>query len=214
MKKPIDVITIYHITHIDNLPGIIKAGGLYSQEVFESKPTYLSVGMAEVKRRRASRKVECFPGTMVAEYVPFYFCPRSVMLYILHKGNHPGITYKGGQEPILHLCAPLRQVVTWASRAGRNWCFTNANATAWYTDFYNSVSEVDNIDWQAVESLNFANEDIKEAKQAEFLMHEFFDFSLFTHIGVCSLGIRDRVSEILMNSGYNPSVAVHKDWYF
>jgi hypothetical protein len=105
-------------------------------------------------------------------------------------------------------------VITWASHAGRNWCFTNANATAWYTDFYNSVSEVDKIDWQAVESLNFANEDIKEAKQAEFLMHEFFDFSHFTHIGVCSLGIRDRVSEILKDSGYNPSVAVHKDWYF
>ncbi len=50
-------------------------------------------------------EVKCHPGTKVGEYVPFYFCPRSVMLYILYMGNHPELGYRGGQAPIVHLSA-------------------------------------------------------------------------------------------------------------
>jgi ssDNA thymidine ADP-ribosyltransferase, DarT len=28
----------------------------------------------------------------VGEYVPFYFCPRSITLFLLHKGNHVDLT--------------------------------------------------------------------------------------------------------------------------
>jgi hypothetical protein len=55
------------------------------------------VGMSEIKRRRLEDlEVSCLPGTKVGEYVPFFFCPRSVMLYILHMANHPDITYREG----------------------------------------------------------------------------------------------------------------------
>jgi len=52
--------------------------------------------------------VKCHPGTKVGQYVPFYFCPRSIMLYILHRGNHPDLDYREGQGPILHLQADSR----------------------------------------------------------------------------------------------------------
>jgi len=32
------------------------------------------------------------------------------MLYILWKGNHPEVTYRGGQESIVHLVADVRSV--------------------------------------------------------------------------------------------------------
>ena len=41
------------------------------------------------------------------------FCPRSIMLYILHMGNHPDISYKGGQQPIVHLQADFHKVIDW-----------------------------------------------------------------------------------------------------
>src|ERR1035441_9461886 len=43
------------------------------------------VGMSEIKRRRLEElDVHCHPGTKVGEYVPFYFCFRSIMLFLLY----------------------------------------------------------------------------------------------------------------------------------
>ncbi len=83
---------IYHITHLRNLPEIIQSGCLWS----DAKRLELCldceiVGMSAIKQRRLKEiEVDCNSGTKVGEYVPFYFCPRSIMLYILHMGNHPG----------------------------------------------------------------------------------------------------------------------------
>lgn len=42
--------------------------------------------MSEIKRRRLEEiPVDCCSGRMVGEFVPFYFCPRSVMLFVIHK---------------------------------------------------------------------------------------------------------------------------------
>src|SRR5438094_4220821 len=77
---------IYHITHVDNLPRILEAGVLWS----DAKRLELGidceiVGMSSIKQRRIQElSVSCHPGTKVGHYVPFYFCPRSVMLYILY----------------------------------------------------------------------------------------------------------------------------------
>jgi len=43
----------------------------------------------------------------VGDCVPFYFCPRSVMLYLIYQGNHPDLQYHGGQDLVLHLEADL-----------------------------------------------------------------------------------------------------------
>jgi len=50
------------------------------------------------------------------------------MLFILHKGNHPSLTYKEGQRPILHREADLHEVVAWADAQGIPWAFTDKNA--------------------------------------------------------------------------------------
>ena len=103
---------IYHLTHVRNLPGIIHAGALWS----DAKRIELAidcevVGMSSIKERRLNLPVKCHPRTTVGQYVPFYFCARSIMLYILHMGNHPDLTYHGGQRPIVHLVADLRATV-------------------------------------------------------------------------------------------------------
>ena len=80
---------IYHITHVDNLPAIVQAKGLWSDaKRIELKLDTSVVGMSRIKKRRLEeRTVSCWPDTMVGSYVPFYFCPRSIMLYILYRSN-------------------------------------------------------------------------------------------------------------------------------
>ena len=125
MSKPPSKPKIYHITHVDNLTRIIARGGLLSDaRMLEEGGPDQVIGMSKIKRRRLEEiEVTCHPGTMVGEYVPFYFCPRSVMLYLIYRGNHPELDYRGGQDPIIHLEADLYQVVKWANDKGVRWAF-------------------------------------------------------------------------------------------
>ncbi len=52
--------------------------------------------MSEIKRRRVEElEVDCHPGTKVGDYVPFYFCPRSVMLFVDPPPQPPGLDLSG-----------------------------------------------------------------------------------------------------------------------
>lgn len=104
---------IYHITHVNNLSSIVRAGEIESDaRCIKHGLTNSCIGMTEIKRRRLQElEVRCHPGTMVGQYVPFYFCPRSIMLYILYKSNHPDLNYREGQRPVIHLQADLRATI-------------------------------------------------------------------------------------------------------
>src|SRR5271165_5158765 len=125
MSPPPSRPTIYHITHGANLAGIITDGCLWSDAAMArrggpEKPT----GVSRIKlMRRNEMRLACHPDIHLGEFVPFYFCSRSVMLYLVHTGNHLDLSYKGGQRPILHLEADLHEVVEWADAEGRPWAF-------------------------------------------------------------------------------------------
>ena len=89
---------IFHITHVDNLPGILADGGLLPDAALISRNANVAgIGMSSIKQRRLTLPVVCHPGDYVGDYVPFYFCPRSIMLFLIHCKNHPDLTYRGGQ---------------------------------------------------------------------------------------------------------------------
>jgi len=76
---------IYHITHIGNFDNILSDGVVWSDAKRLKHGIHCEVvGMLEIKRRRLEElEVRCHSGTMVGQYVPFYFCPRSIMLYLV-----------------------------------------------------------------------------------------------------------------------------------
>ena len=37
----------------------------------------------------------------MGDCVPFYSCPRSVVLFVIQRANHQELTYQGGQGPIV-----------------------------------------------------------------------------------------------------------------
>ena len=124
---------IYHITHIKNLPRIINTGCLWSDvKRIELNIDCDRIGMSTIKQRRLALPVNCHPGTTVGQYVPFYFCPRSVMLNIIYYRNNPDLTYRDGQDPIVHLQFDMHAMVSWAeSNNNRQWAFSDRNAGAY-----------------------------------------------------------------------------------
>ncbi|GAB6051133.1 DUF4433 domain-containing protein [Hydrogenophilus islandicus] len=206
---------IYHITHVENLPSIIRAGGLWSDvKMMEQGGPMASIGMNTIKVRRLNLPVKCHPGDRVGDYVPFYFCPRSVMLYVIHCANHPELSYHGGQDPIVHLEADLKDVLDWAESEGRRWAFSLSNAGAVYAEFRNRPEQLDEIDWEAVAATDFRNPAVKEGKQAEFLVHEFFPWRLVRRIGVRSPMTYRRAAQVLAPAQHKPPLEVIPNWYF
>jgi hypothetical protein len=107
---------IYHIVHVDRLPAIISDRCLWCDgEISRRSSGGTAIGMAKIKARRMQKALNSYPDLHVGDCVPFYFCPRSVMLYMFYMDNHPEITYRGGQGPIIHLVADFKSVIQWAS---------------------------------------------------------------------------------------------------
>jgi hypothetical protein len=75
-------LKIYHIVHIDKLQSIINSGGLLSDsEVIREGLNGTNIGMNSIKQRRLTElRLDTYPDLFVGQCVPFYFCPRSVML--------------------------------------------------------------------------------------------------------------------------------------
>lgn len=98
---------IVHITHIHNLPGIIRDGLLCCAGLRTSDIAYVDSANAEIQNRRATCPVPVSPGGMVHDYVPFYFHARSPMLYVISRG---GSQYPEGQTPIVQLVSTAQIV--------------------------------------------------------------------------------------------------------
>lgn len=204
---------IYHIVHVDRLSSIVSEGCLWSDAEIERRQVAGTViGMSNIKSRRLRLDLACRPGLKVGECVPFYFCPRSVMLYIIHKANHDELEYRGGQGPILHLEADLRRTVKWAQENDKRWAFTLSNAGAYYCESRCQLDELEQLDWRAVKARDWA--DSAHGKQAEFLVEERFPWTLVERIGVRSDAIAQRAARSLRGGSHRPRIEIVRAWYY
>lgn len=211
---------IYHIVHMDRLPSIISDGFLWSDaEISQRSPQGTTIGMSSIKRRRLEElTLDCYPDLRVGECVPFYFCPRSIMLFIIHCGNSDELTYRGGQNPIVHLEADLQSTVEWAGLNSIRWSFTLSNAGAYYCEFRNNLTDLNDLDWNAIQTTKWGglgvDPSIKESKQSEFLIENAFPWHLLTRIGVRTEATYQRVVNTLPSHGHRPDVVIKPEWYY
>ncbi len=204
---------IFHICHVDRLAPIVAAGGLLSDAaVVQAAAPGTVIGMNHIKQRRLQElRLNSHPGLYVGQCVPFYFCPRSVMLFLIHRQN-ADLAYKGGQGPIIHLEADLHATVAWANAQPRRWAFTLSNAGSRYFEDRADLASLGDVDWDAVAARNWSA--CREAKQAEFLLEHSFPWHLVERIGVLSQPIATQVAQTLPVGGHRPPVQILPAWYY
>lgn len=205
---------IYHILPLDALASVVADRYLWCDAAMAKRPrTGSLIGLSGIKKRRLYElKLASHPHLFVGDCVPFYFCPRSIMLYVIHKGNHPELTYHSGQEPIVHLEADLLSAVAWADSEKLKWAFTLSNAGAYYFEDRCDLRQLAEVDWTAVESTNWSG--CKEGKQAEFLVEGRFPWHLVERIGVHSRSQYGNVARLLGGAPPGPRVEVLPSWYY
>lgn len=136
------------------------------------------------------------------------------MLFVIHRGNHPDLAYRGGQESVVHLVARVSNVTAWAVSNGVDWAFSAQNAGNRLATFSRSLEELEALDWRAIASTNFAEPRVKAAKQAEFLVHDRLPWNLIEGLGVQDERHLEVVQEILQGAAHQPKVVVRPNWYF
>lgn len=207
---------LYHIAHVDRLPSIVADQCLWcDREVARRAPAGTTIGMNSIKQRRLSElRLSSHPDLFVGDCVPFYFCPRSVMLYVVYMGNMPDLPYRGGQRPIVHLELDLHRVAEWCQREGLRWAFTLGNAGARFFEDRADMASLTEVNWDAVRATDWRDPDVKEGKQAEFLVEGRVDWGLVERIGVKDASISAQAQSAVAASSHAPTVAIMPSWYY
>lgn len=206
------VTQIYHITHFSNLVGITAAGRIVCDRAAQ-RMDCVRIGYPHIKARRLSRPVPLPPGGFVGDYVPFYFAPRSPMLFVITKGSVPG--YLGGQSQVVHLVSNAEEV----DAAGCDWVFTDGHAAmSPLTSFYNDFADLIKIDWAVMSSKYWHDTDThpdrERRRQAEFLIHDSFPWGLVSKIAVRNQETAENVHKIIENVIHRPTIAIETGWYY
>ncbi len=204
---------ICHFTHIENLPGIIENECVFATNfVASAAVSPRSLAYAHIQSRRARTDVPCGQRGNLHDYVPFYFAPRSPMLYVITKGSVQSVACS--EEQIVYICSAAQIVAD----AGLAYAFTDGHGTMALTSYFDELSQLERIDWNVMRGRmwNDTNEfpDRKRRRQAEFLVHQRFPLNLAGQIVVMSTSVRDAVMQMVQTAGYPIRVSVKRAWYY
>lgn len=204
---------IYHITDAANVTSIFTSGGLWAtNKLKQNNVAHHDIAYARIQERRARVPVPCGPRGNLHDYVPWYFAPRSPMLYVIHRGQVP--QYQNGQRRIVHLVSSIDLV----QKAEVPFVFCDGHAAVQLTNFYTDVEDLVQVDWQVMKSRQWddtrEDNDRLRRRQAEFLVHDFCPCRLLCGIGVMNEDVQAEVEGYLRHAGHELRVAVRPNWYY
>ena len=204
---------LYHITDYRNLPSILEHGELLAySKVSSDKISYKDIAHQNIQTRRSTTEVQVSPYGKLHDYVPFYFAPRSPMLYAIKNGKVEG--FEGTQSDIIYLVTKTNNI----AESEREFVFTDGHAIMALTDFYNDLAYLDEVDWSVMESKywNDTDEfpDRRRRRQAEFLVYESVPLNLFLGIGVRNERIKVLVEDMLKEYSVDLKVLQKQSFYY
>lgn len=204
---------VLHFTHIRHLATIVEHGLVSDNHAQSRALLTVEVGNREIKERRRVRIVPVEPGGVVADYVPFYFAPRSPMMYVINRGGVA--TYGAGCESLVY----LQSDVDLLSGADQPAVFTDRNAVLAYAEFAVDPDGLKlPIDWALMKASMWNNTedepDRMERRMAECLVHQRVVWSLITGVSTQNEERAAEVRRILTAAGDRTPVTVRPNWYF
>jgi hypothetical protein len=207
---------IFHFTHITNIANIIDDDGLLSDsECARQNRVARRSGNAEIKQRRLAMRVVkgIGMGGVVGDYVPFYYAPRSPMLFNIKCGSVPGVD--ADQDPLVYCVARAEDFKPPV------FVITDGNASSELSSQHGDLSALTTqIDWPLMSSRIWKDTeedgDRKRRRSAEFLVHRFVPWSHVHGLVTRTGATRDAVLNLYASRrpSHQPPVTVRPDWYY
>lgn len=205
-------IALYHITHVENLASVI-ATGLACDTAAQSGGVFqVEIGDRSVKARRRTMPIHAGPGGVASDYVPFYFAPRSPMLFVISRGGVP--EYQDGEEPLVHLVTDIGMI----SDLGNPYVFSEGNCASAITEVFDDLDDLERVDW-AIMHERYWNDTLEDGdrmrrRMAEFLVHQSVPWSAVREVVVKNDATAELARQILVVGGSAIPVVVRRDWYY
>ena len=224
MPAPPNPVLIFHITAITNLQSIVARGSIEATALLAAAGvTYSNIAYQGAQSHRSIKVVTKPPGGVIHDYVPFYFAPRSPMLFTINNGNVPGCAHR--QPDIVHFVTNVNAVC----QAGLPWVFYNYNATLGFAQCFDDLADLVKIDWplffeapkiggycrywhSRIDTPKYALR--METRQAEFLIHQRVPLDIFESVAAYDATKATQVQSILLAGGCNLPVKAVPDWYY
>ncbi|MET3501754.1 hypothetical protein ABIC45_003366 [Mucilaginibacter rubeus] len=202
----------YRITHRDNLSHILQYGLLNKNHV-NADPGFVAIGNPEIIDVRSTTPVYLKGYGLVGEYVPFYFTPRSIMLYNIVTGYYaPKVPKREKEEIIVIRCMIKRLIMQ------DRWFFTNGQANDEETTHFANINFLDRIDWSCIQQSNFSKSDgdydRQRRYQAEFLVYESVPVACIESICVYNEKVQAWAQKMINDSGKQIPLHIHKPYFF
>lgn len=204
---------IYHITGVENLASIAESGELLCDAECQGlQAAPVSIAYSDLKAKRAAKVVDVAAGGTLADYVPFYYAPRSPMLCV-HFYSQGTSGYARGQEGIVHLVSCVQ-----AHAGPGSFAITNGHPIAEITKQFGTLAGLDEIDWDIMNAKYWADTDEdgdrKRRRQAEFLAHRRIGFSSVRLVGAMTEATAEEARSALAGLQNPPPVVIRPDWYY
>jgi O-acetyl-ADP-ribose deacetylase (regulator of RNase III) len=182
-----NIKSLYYITHINNLPSILKEGILSHKKVEELKVTYQSVYDTGIVSRRKDKPTP--ERNSLWEYANLYFQPRNPMMYrVIHEKEKRDIAIVGVKPEVLQVNGGL---------------VTDGNAANDPTQFF-SVTEglkVLKNQWQIIQNDWWNDRDGSKRKiMSECLIPERIAPEFIHSIFVANYAAKERVESIITSA--------------
>ena len=200
----------FRMVHIDNIPHILKYG-LVRADSPNTNPNYVPIGDQLVIEKRKSRFLEISSWKKIGDFIPFYFGPRSPMLYVIQHG------YNGVRrieaENIVYCVIRLEDII----RDGIECYFTDGHvlndlSQVFHGSLLGRVDEFVQYDevfayrWDDDEKL-----DLKRRKEAELLLQNDLPIQYIRGFVVYNL----EAKQLMLSMGVDEKmVVVRPNYYF
>lgn len=202
----------YRIYHIQNLKRILQVG-LCSKNHPLSTGDFVQIGNPQIITARSETKVRINDYGNIGDYIPFYFTPRSIMLYNIVTGYWAPLVPEISRKDIIIIRCEISRL----SSVNR-FFFTDGQANDALTKHYNDLSKTNKIDWENIQKGNFSKSDgdfdRPRRYQAEFLVYYHVPVDAIESIVVYTEGTAKFVENELLKAGESFPVHISPESFF
>lgn len=223
-------LRIYHVTHVDNLAGILAAGQLFAD--FAKPPVNISsAGVREARRAKTvDERVlsEDIGPRVVADYVPFFLSPNAHVWNSIRAGHDdPRLTLEAlgyAASEFVLLVSTVKHAFDAATAQAAaavdsdaadaadgslgGFAVADGDAVGVLTNFATTRADAERM----LKRLR-ADDESESILGAEVLVADTFPFEQISLIGVANDKVRATVRGILSGAGHKTKVAVYPPWF-
>lgn len=210
MDEPKNRTLIYRMVHYKNLDSLLTYG-IHCLNHINKVPNYINIGAKNLISKRDTYTVPIYPHGVLNDYIPFYFSPRSPMLFAIKSNPQE---YEVEQSDIIYLVSSVEKIEEYKL----DYIFNDGHFNFAFTKFYNKKEDLNKLDWNTINAKFWANtqddNDKERRRQAEFLVYKNIPFDCIGAIISYNEVVQKHVATMLLKHNKKLYNEVKTNYYF